>query len=144
MDALTAELYSKQGNIDTTELADIGKTTQCGKCKEHNAKRKSFCTRVSNSARVISRKDRNVDRNNCAGSDACGMMTYSEVSDANFESGTWIIYDGKLLNLENLEVENDTNNAIHIFRNLYPHQPVDPDASIERKTWMAQNKEIVA
>ena len=72
------------------------------------------------------------------------MMTYSEVLAANFESGTWIIYDSKLLNLENLEVEDDTSNAAHILRNLYPHRSVDPDASMERNTWMDQNKGIVA
>ena len=66
------------------------------------------------------------------------MMTYSDVLAANFESGTWIIYDSKLLNLESLEV--DTSNAIHILGNLYPRQPVDRDVSMERNTWMDQNK----
>ena len=57
------------------------------------------------------------------------MTTYSEVLAANFESGTWIMYDRKLLNLEN----------------LYPHQSVDPDASMmERDTWMNQNKATTA
>ena len=46
-------------------------------------------------------------------------MTYSEVLAANLESGTWIIYENKLLNLETLEVENDTSDAIHILRNLF-------------------------
>ena len=46
--------------------------------------------------------------------------------------------------LENLEVENDTSNAIHTLGNFYPRQPVDPDASMERSTWMDQNKEAVA
>ena len=67
---------------------------------------------------------------------ACGTMTYSEVLVANFESGTWIIHDSKLLNLENLEVENDTSNATHILGNLHPRQPVDPGASLERIIWM--------
>ena len=49
-----------------------------------------------------------------------------------------------MLNLESVEVENDTNNAMHILRNLYPRQPVDPDASMERSTLMDQNKGIVA
>ena len=53
---------------------------------------------------------------------ACGMITYSEVLAASFESDTRIIYDSKLLNLESLEVENDTGNAIHIRGNLYPRQ----------------------
>ena len=75
---------------------------------------------------------------------ACGMMTISEVLGANFEVGSWTIYDSKLLNLENLEVENDTRNAIHIQGNLYPRQQVDPDASMERNTWMNQSKEAVA
>ena len=30
------------------------------------------------------------------------------------------------------------------FGNLYPRQSVDPDASMERNTWMDQNKEAVA
>ena len=60
-------------------------------------------------------------------------MTYSDVLAANFERGTWIIYDSKLLNLENLEVENDTSNAIlHILGNLHPRQPVDPNLSTYR------------
>ena len=63
---------------------------------------------------------------------------------ANFESGTWIMYDNKLLKLENLEVQNDTSNAIHILRNLYPRQSVDLDASMERDTWMDQNKAVMA
>ena len=61
-----------------------------------------------------------------------------------FESGTWIIYDSKLLNLENLEVESDTSDAIHIVRNLCPGQTVDPNASVERNTRMDQNKEALA
>ena len=72
------------------------------------------------------------------------MMTYSEVLSANFESGTWTIYDSKLLNLENLEGENDTGNAMHILGNLYPRRPVDLDASMERNTWMDQNKVAMA
>ena len=32
---------------------------------------------------------------------ACGMMTYSDVLAATFESGTWISYDSKLVNLDN-------------------------------------------
>ena len=72
------------------------------------------------------------------------MMTYSKVLAANFESGTWIIYDSKLLNLERLEVENDTSNAVHLLRNLYPRQPIDLDASMERNTWMDQNKAAMA
>ena len=47
-------------------------------------------------------------------------------------------------NLENLEAEDDTSNAMDIFGNLYPCQPVDLDASTERDTWMDQNKEAVA
>ena len=72
------------------------------------------------------------------------MMIYSEVLAANFESGIWTIYDSKLLNLEHLEIKQDTSNATHILTNLYPRQPVDPDASMERNIWMDQNKEIVA
>ena len=53
-------------------------------------------------------------------------MTYSEVLAANFESGTWIMYDSKLLSLEN----------------LYPRQSVDPDASMERDTWMNRTKQL--
>ena len=71
-------------------------------------------------------------------------MTNSEVLAANFESGTWIIHDNKLLNLENLDVENDTSNAIHILRNLYTRRSVYPDASMERNTWMNQNKATTA
>ena len=44
MGARTAELYSEQGNIDITEFVVIDETKQCEKCKEHNAKGKSFCT----------------------------------------------------------------------------------------------------
>ena len=44
VDARTAELYSKQGNIDITEFVVIDETKQCEKCREHNAKGKSFCT----------------------------------------------------------------------------------------------------
>ena len=75
---------------------------------------------------------------------ACGMMTNSEVLAASFESGTWIIYDSKLLNLESLEVVNVTSNAIQILGNLCPRQSVDPDASMERNTRKDQNKEVVA
>ena len=64
------------------------------------------------------------------------MMTYSKVLAAHVDSGTWINYDSKLLNLEHLKVENDASNAIHILRNLYPRQPVERDASMERNTWM--------
>ena len=70
------------------------------------------------------------------------MMTHSEVLAATFESGTWIIHGSKLLNLENLEVDDDTRNAIRILGNLDPRQSVDPDAS--RSTWMDQKKEAVA
>ena len=55
-------------------------------------------------------------------------MTNSEVLAANFESGAWIMYDSKLLNLGN----------------LYPRQSVDLDASMERDTWMNQNKATTA
>ena len=82
---------------------------------------------------------------------ACGMVTYSEVSAAIFEFGTWssttaCLEEPKVENpnLENLEVENDTSNAVDILGNRYPRQPVDPDASMERDTWMNQNKETVA
>ena len=69
-------------------------------------------------------------------------MAYSEVFLAvHFESDTWIIHDSKLLNLE---VENYTSNVIHILENHYPRQPVDPDASMERNTWMDQNKAAMA
>ena len=71
-------------------------------------------------------------------------MTYSEVLATNFESSTWIVHDSKLLNLENLEVENDTSNAIHILGIFSPRQPADPDASMERNTWINQNEEAVA
>ena len=43
VDARTAELYSREGNTDITELMVIDETTQCDEC-EHNAKGKSFCT----------------------------------------------------------------------------------------------------
>ena len=56
------------------------------------------------------------------------MMTYSEVLAAKFESCTWIMHDSKLLNLEN----------------IYQRQSVDPDASMERDTWMHQNKSTTA
>ena len=55
-----------------------------------------------------------------------------------------MIYDSKLLNLEHLEVETGTSNAIHILGNLHPRQSVDPDASMERNIWMDQNKAAVA
>ena len=71
-------------------------------------------------------------------------MAYSEVLASNFEAGTWIIFDSKLLNLENLEVENDTSNAIHILRNLYSRQSVDPDASMERTHGWTKNKAAMA
>ena len=71
-------------------------------------------------------------------------MTCSEVWAANLESCTWIIYDSKLFNLESLEVENDTSNAIHILRNFCPRQSVDPGASMKRDTWMDQNKAAMA
>ena len=38
-----------------------------------------------------------------------------------------VIYDSKLLNLENLEVENDSGNAMHILGSLHPRRPVDPE-----------------
>ena len=41
MNERTAELYSKQGNTDITELVDIDETTQCENCKEHDAKQES-------------------------------------------------------------------------------------------------------
>ena len=40
----TAELYSKQGNKDVTELAVFDETTQCETRRRHNAKGMSFCT----------------------------------------------------------------------------------------------------
>ena len=57
MDARKAELYSKPGNTDITELVVIDVTTQCEKCKEHNAKGNSFLHMWSNSAGIISRQD---------------------------------------------------------------------------------------
>ena len=70
------------------------------------------------------------------------------------ESGTWIIHDSKLLNLEepgvedpnleNLEVENYTSNKTDILGNPHPCRPVDPDASMARDTWMDQKKEVAA
>ena len=58
------------------------------------------------------------------------MMIYSKVLAANFESGTWIVHDSKLsnleepkveyLNLESLEVENYTSDASNILGNLCP------------------------
>ena len=39
-----AELYSKQGNTDFTELTVLDVMTQCEACKEHNLKGKSSCT----------------------------------------------------------------------------------------------------
>ena len=57
---------------------------------------------------------------------------------ANFESGTWITYDSKLLNLENLNGENDTSNAMHILRHFLP-------TSISRSgRLMDQNKAAMA
>ena len=44
VDGRTAELYSKQGNIDITEFVVIDEITQCKVCEEYNAKGKSFCT----------------------------------------------------------------------------------------------------
>ena len=38
----TAELHSKDGNTDTTELVVIDETTQCETCKTPNAKGKSL------------------------------------------------------------------------------------------------------
>ena len=55
---------------------------------------------------------------------ACGTMIYAEVLAADFEFCT--------------------RNAIHPARNLHPCQPVDPDASMERNTWMDQNKAAIA
>ena len=43
VDARAAELYSKPGNTDITELVVIDETTPCEECQEHNATRKSFC-----------------------------------------------------------------------------------------------------
>ena len=76
-------------------------------------------------------------------------MTYSEILVANFESTGMNEAQStkrglKNPNLENLEVENDTSNALDMLGNLYPCQPVDLDASMERDTWMDQNKEVVA
>ena len=59
------------------------------------------------------------------------MMTYSEIVATNFESGAWIIYGRKLSNLEEPKVEY----SIHVNH---------PDASMERATWMDQNKEVAA
>ena len=42
VDERAADLYSKQGLTDITELVVIDETTQCEKCKEHDAKRKVF------------------------------------------------------------------------------------------------------
>ena len=41
--ARTAELYSKQGNTDVTELVDIDETAQFEKCNKLSAKESSFC-----------------------------------------------------------------------------------------------------
>ena len=38
----TAELYSKQGSTDITEVGVFEETTQCEKCQAHNANRKSL------------------------------------------------------------------------------------------------------
>ena len=68
----------------------------------------------------------------------------TEVLAANFESGTWIIHDNKLMNLQNLQVENDTSNAIHILETSTSRPSFDQDASIERDTSMDQNKAAMA
>ena len=74
------------------------------------------------------------------------MMTYSEVLVANLEPGTWIIYDNKLLNLECLEVQTDTSNAMHTLGNLYPRRPVGPDASTEdqktKQLWRSLSRRL--
>ena len=72
------------------------------------------------------------------------MIIYSEVLAANFEPGICILCDSNLLNLENLEVENDTSKAMHTLGNLYPRQPVDPDASMMKNTWTDQNNACMA
>ena len=79
--------------------------------------------------------------------------TQSTGEGSCIESGTWITYDNKLLSLEELKVESPnlenpgvekyTSNAPDIVGYLYPYQPVDLDASMERDTWMNQNKEVV-
>ena len=50
------------------------------------------------------------------------MMAYPEVLVANFESGTSIIYDNQLLNVENLAVENDTTSSetsFHVSQSIW-------------------------
>ena len=42
VDECTAELYCRQGHTDTTGLVVIDETTQCEKCKEHDAEGKPF------------------------------------------------------------------------------------------------------
>ena len=44
VDERTAELYSKQGIADVTELMVIDETTQCEVCEGHNTKGKYLCT----------------------------------------------------------------------------------------------------
>ena len=58
----TAELYSKQGHTDITELVVINATMQCETCKIHDAKGKSFYK--------CSRQDKNAERNNGASHDS--------------------------------------------------------------------------
>ena len=43
VDDRTAELYSKQGNCDITELVVTDEVTQCEICEEHMARRMCFC-----------------------------------------------------------------------------------------------------
>ena len=73
----TAELSSEQGNTDFTVLVVIDETTQCGKCKEHNAKGKPFLHRWSNSAGVISKKHKSAERNNAAGHDSLDWFGFA-------------------------------------------------------------------
>ena len=51
--ARTGELYSEQGNTDLSELTVIDAMIQCIACKKHKR---------SHSARLLSRKDKNVEK----------------------------------------------------------------------------------
>ena len=55
VDARTAEVYSEQGSTDISEHEVIDETTQCEKCKEHNAKGKSLRTYESILAQAVSK-----------------------------------------------------------------------------------------
>ena len=70
MNGRTAELYSKHGNTDVTELVVIDDTTQCEKSKRHNGERNVLLHMWSRSARIICTEDRVVENLHSAGHDS--------------------------------------------------------------------------